>query len=90
LIGFRSGGLLAGPHSDDRESGGGHGAAWSVCLAVLVALTVAVLLLAWLLLRRRAGRHVNVRGFSAGWVISRAPPRRGAGLRLASVSVMRI
>lgn len=75
--------------SGDGEPDGGHGVAWRVCLAVLVGLTVAVLLLAWLL-RWRAGGLGTMRVSSAGRVISRAPPRRGVGLRLASVSVMRI
>jgi hypothetical protein len=88
--GLRSGGILAGPHPDDHGSGGGHGAAWGVCLAVLVALTVSVLLSACLLLRRRGGRDGSARAFSAGGVISRGPPRHGAGLRLAAISVMRI
>lgn len=63
--------------------------AWSVCLAVLAGLTVAALLLFWLL-RRRSDVRVNVRSFSIGRVIPRAPPRRGAGLQLASISVIRI
>ncbi|WP_146246238.1 hypothetical protein [Actinoplanes xinjiangensis] len=47
-----------GAHPEEREPGGGRGAAWTVCLAVLVALTAAVLQSAWLL-RRRAGRSVS-------------------------------
>ncbi|WP_433794200.1 hypothetical protein [Actinoplanes sp. CA-252034] len=91
-VGSLVGGPAVGSPSEDHESGGGHGSAWSVCLAVLAGLTAAVSLLAWLLLRRRAGSPVGVPAFvfSAGWVIPRAPPSLQAGLRLAVTSVMRI
>ncbi|WP_247657125.1 hypothetical protein [Micromonospora sp. U56] len=66
---------------------GGAPSRWSVCLAVLGAVTVA-LLLATLLLGRAhhvvATRHPS--GPSRG---PRAPPPRPVGLRLATVSVLR-
>jgi hypothetical protein len=86
VIDFLAGGHSGGSHAGDRESDGAQVGAWSVCLAVLVGLTVAVLLL----LLRQAGGRMRMRAFSTGRVISRAPPRRGAGLHLATISVMRI
>ncbi|MFD1367162.1 hypothetical protein [Actinoplanes sichuanensis] len=88
LIDFRSAEFQVGAHPGDHGSGG-HGAVWSVCLAVLTGPTVAVLLLFWLL-RRLAGGLVDVRSFSIGRVNPRGPPRRGAGLQSAAISVLRI
>ncbi|WP_243706421.1 hypothetical protein [Micromonospora sp. KC721] len=69
---------------------GDRGAApsgWSVCLAVLAAITVAVLLAVLLRARRRPGvgvRRPTVRPPGPG-----APPGRPVGLRLATVAVLR-
>ena len=63
--------------------------AWSVCLAVLAALSVAVLL-AWLLISRQARAGEAVRRVAARLGESRAPPWPGFGSQLVSVSVMRI
>ncbi|MEU5939616.1 hypothetical protein ABZ807_10540 [Micromonospora sp. NPDC047548] len=80
--GAHPGGALALPaEPGDAPSG------WSVCLAVLGAVTVALLLVALLLGRARpavALRHSA--GPSRG---PRAPPPRPVGLRLATVSVLR-
>jgi hypothetical protein len=75
-------------------SGDGHdGAAWNVCLAVLAGLT-ALLLPGWLLLlllRGRDGAGAGLRGTGGSRGAARASSRaRGVGLRLASVSVLRI
>jgi len=76
----------SGGHCDGHGDGGMSG--WSVCLAVLTALAVIVLLGA-LLSRASSGRRWTL------WepvrvAAPRAPPRRAAGLRLASVAVLRI
>ena len=61
---------------------------WGVCLAVLAALSAAVLV-AWLMIGRATRATVAVRQVAGPLGESRAPPRRGFGLQLASVSVMR-
>jgi hypothetical protein len=78
----------------DGDGGGGHdGAVWNVCLAVLAGLTL-VLLPGWLLLlllRGRNGVSAGTHGSGGSRGAARASPRaRGVGLRLASVSVLRI
>ncbi|MEU8657617.1 hypothetical protein [Actinoplanes philippinensis] len=75
-------GLPAGSHTDDHGSGG-HGTAWSVCVAVLTV-TLLLSLPAWSLPRRWDD------GSPSGRVTPRAPPSGGAGLRLISTSVIRI
>ncbi|PRX23807.1 hypothetical protein CLV67_103556 [Actinoplanes italicus] len=66
---------------------------WNVCLAVLAGLT-AVLMPGWLLLLRVRGRNgacAGARGACVGDRASRASRRAfGVGLRLASVSVLRL
>lgn len=62
--------------------------AWSVCLAVLTGLSVAVLL-AWLLIGRTTRAGGAVRRVVARLGESRAPPRPGFGLQQVSVSVIR-
>ncbi|HEX8347248.1 MAG TPA: hypothetical protein VF657_21290, partial [Actinoplanes sp.] len=63
--------------------------AWSVCLAVLAGLSVAVLL-AWLLVGRATRAGEAVRRVAARLGESRAPPWPGFGLQQVSVSVIRI
>ncbi|MGK5441873.1 hypothetical protein ACSNN7_08630 [Micromonospora sp. URMC 105] len=78
-----AGGTLALPA--DPPSGAPSG--WSVCLAVLGAVTVTLLLAALLLRRARAaGATRRPRRPSRG---PRAPPPDPVGLRLATVSVLR-
>ncbi|MEV0808238.1 hypothetical protein [Micromonospora sp. NPDC050200] len=77
----------AAPVALPADQPGGAPSGWSVCLAVLGAVTVALLLVALLLGRARPAvvlRHPS--GSSRG---PRAPPPRPAGLRLATVSVLR-
>ncbi|MEH0819137.1 MULTISPECIES: hypothetical protein [unclassified Micromonospora] len=78
-----AGGALALPADPPRDAPSG----WSVCLAVLGAVTVALLLAALLLRRARpAGATRRPRRPSRG---PRAPPPDPVGLRLATVSVLR-
>jgi disulfide bond formation protein DsbB len=80
----------ADPCPDGHCDGhGGHGfGVWSVCLAILAALAVAVLLLVlWAFTRR----HRSVPPAADFRVRSpRGPPDRPAGLTLASAAVLRI
>jgi hypothetical protein len=74
-------------HCDGHGGGGMSG--WSVCLAVLTGLAAIVLLaalLSWASSGRRRVRQEPV-GVAAA---PRAPPRRPAGLLVASVAVLRI
>ncbi|MEV0725802.1 hypothetical protein AB0I37_23860 [Micromonospora purpureochromogenes] len=66
---------------------GGAPSGWSVCLAVLGAVTVALLLAT--LLFGRAHYAVATRHSSRPSRGPRAPPPRPVGLRLATVSVLR-
>lgn len=71
-------------HCDGHGPGG-----WSVCLAVLGGLAALVLLAA--LLTWSASRRSRARTRGAGGpAASRGPPRRPAGLTLASVAVLRV
>ena len=74
--------LAGGPgrHRDDMLG-------FSVCLAVLAAFGIAVLL-AWLRPSTSASAWARART-PVLWVASRAPPRAGAGLQVAALSVMR-
>ena len=86
--------VTGGGCSGECHGAGGPGrqrddiSAFSVCLAVLAAVGIAVLL-AWLRLRTPALAGPRTRP-AARWVASRAPPRAGAGLQVAALSVMRI
>ncbi len=62
--------------------------AWSVCLAVLAGLSVAVLM-AWLLISRTPRATEVVPRLTGRRGESRAPPWPRLGLRLAAMSVMR-
>jgi hypothetical protein len=78
------------PHVQPAPEPGRHDLpAWSVCLAVLAGLGVAVLL-AWLLISGRAPAGDAVRRVAGRVGESRTPPWPGFGLQLVSVSVMRI
>jgi hypothetical protein len=75
---------------DDCAGHPGHGgpSGWSVCLAVLGGLAVAVLLAASLL---RRARHRGSTGDEPVWNVARPrPPPRPAGSIVASVAVLRI
>ncbi|TDB73908.1 hypothetical protein [Micromonospora sp. KC723] len=67
---------------------GGSPSGWSVCLAVLGALTMAVLLVL-LLLPGRDRPGIGARRPAVRSPGPRAPPGRPVGLRLATVSVLR-
>jgi hypothetical protein len=85
--------VTGGGCSGECHGAGGPGrqrddiSGFSVCLAVLAAVGIAVLL-AWLRLSTPARIWAGART-PARWIASRAPPRAGTGLRLAALSVMR-
>ena len=77
-----------------QPSGSGHGRhedtpAWSVCLAVLAGFGIAVLV-AWLLVGAGKSSWVGPPPSRVGCGVPRVPPRQWVGLRLATVSVLRI
>ena len=75
-------------HCNDGHGPGGMGA-WSVCLAILGGLALVVLIGALLLSRRhdRAGPGDEA---ATARSVTRSPPGRHHGLRIASLTVLRI
>jgi hypothetical protein len=74
--------------------GTGHGRhddipAWSVCLAVLAGLGITALL-AWLMLAAGTGSRAGPPAGPFRSAASRPPPRPRLGLRVATVSVLRM
>ncbi|MBQ0990005.1 hypothetical protein KBX08_07855 [Micromonospora sp. H61] len=67
--------------------GNGHMPGWQVCLAVVTALSLAVVL-GLLLFTRTSRAHTRIRSACRA-TSCRAPPARRLGLHLASVSVLR-
>jgi hypothetical protein len=74
-------------HVGDGHPAGGHPDGWSVCLAVLAALAVAVLV-GWLV-RAATVRHGANRPMRPVTLTPRGPPQPGVGLHLADLSVLR-
>ncbi|MCG5466782.1 DUF6153 family protein [Micromonospora sp. NPDC053740] len=67
--------------------GNGHMPGWQVCLAVVTALSLAVVL-GLLLFTHTSRAHTRIRSACCA-TSCRAPPARRLGLHLASVSVLR-
>lgn len=75
---------------DHCKGHGGHGAmsGWSVCMAILQGLAVALLLAVIVVaLRRSRARRPHA---ATGVRLSRAPPRWPVGLALTTITVLRI
>jgi len=80
--------VAAAPCTDGHCGGGGAMNGWSICVAVLGGLAIVTILTA-LLVRRRdptltSGEDASTPG------TPRAPPRRRAGLTLATTTALRI
>ncbi|GGN50557.1 hypothetical protein FHR83_009230 [Actinoplanes campanulatus] len=82
--------IAGGGHHDESAPGPDPSVTWSVCLAVLTALGVLVLLLGRPPRLWTAGPDPRPGAAPARSAASRAPPRRPVGLRVASISVLRL